>query len=134
MSYLITILSTLLLLLGFLLWSWFETRHGFRILAGPRARLDREVARTTFIIRHIDWGAFLTHVGKSTAERVAHDIVHTTLIVVRATERMLTRNIRTLRERVATHAPSEEPVEGSQLIATLIRFRKTLRRDRSDKK
>lgn len=128
MSYLVTILSTLLVLLGFLLWTWVEARQGFRVLAGPRRRLDREVSRTAFIIRHIDWGAFVAHVGKSAAARVAHDIVHSLLVIVRATERTLTRAIRRLRERVASHAPANEPEEGSQLIATLVRFRRNLRR------
>ncbi|MGE5540716.1 MAG: hypothetical protein ACM3TU_00295 [Bacillota bacterium] len=133
MSYLITILGTLLLLLGFVLWSWFETRQGFRVFAGPRKRLDREAARTAFILRHIDWGAFVAHVGKSAAARVAHDIVHSLLLMVRASERTLTRAIRSLRTRVASHEASGEPVEGSQLIATLVRFRKNLRRTRDSK-
>jgi hypothetical protein len=131
MSYLIAILVSLLLLTSFVLWSWFETRSGFRVLAGPRRVFDRQVAKTTFVIIHIDWGAFALHVGKTTLERVAHDVVHTTLLLVRATERTLTRLIRSLRERVARHDPPEDPIEGSQLIATLIRFRKSLRKERA---
>ncbi len=131
MSYLIVILASLLLLLGFVLWSWFETTHGFRLLARPRRTFDRQVARTYFIITHIDWGAFIAHIAKITFERVAHDVVHTTLLLVRATERILTRTIRTLRERVASHESTGEPVEGSQLIATIIRFRKSLKREKT---
>jgi hypothetical protein len=129
MSYLITILASLLLLMVFVAWSWFETRSGFRVLAGPRRKLDSQVARATFVIQHIDWRAFFAHVITSTAERIAHDAVHAILVLVRAVERMLTRNIRTLRERVAASAADEAPVEGSQLIATLIRFRKSLKRE-----
>jgi hypothetical protein len=131
MSYLISILGSLLLLTGFVLWSWLETRSGFRLFGGTRRALDRRVSRTAFVVEHIDWAAFFAHLARSTAERLAHDVVHTTLLVVRATERTLTRLIRTLRERLAKNAPVEEPVEGSQLIATLIRFRKSLKRDRS---
>lgn len=130
MTYLILILGSLLLLTGFVLWSWFETQHGFRILGGVRRKLDRQVARTTFVLTHIDWGAFFAHMARTTAERVAHDVVHTTLLIVRATERTLTRLIRSLRERVARHEPSGEPVEGSQLIATIVRFRKSLKREK----
>ncbi len=130
MSYLITILGSLLLLVGFVLWSWFEKRQGFRVLRGSRTALDALVARTTFVLTHIDWHAFTRHVARTTAERIAHDVVHTILVLVRATERTLTRLIRGLRARVATHEPSAEPVEGSQLIATLIRFRKSFRKEK----
>jgi hypothetical protein len=133
MSYLLTILISLLLLTSFVAWSWLETRSGFRVLAGPRARLDRQVGRTLFVLTHIDWAAFFSHVATSSAARIAHDLVHTTLLVVRATERMLTRTIRTLRERVAQSAAGEPPVEGSQLIATIVRFRKSFKREQSQK-
>ena len=128
MSYLSIILSSLLLLVAFVLWAHFETTRGFRVGASVRKRLDRQVARTGFVLTHIDWHAFTRHVTRTTLERVAHDVVHTTLVVVRAVERTLTRLIRSLRERVAKHEPSAEPVEGSQLIATLIRFRKSFRK------
>jgi hypothetical protein len=130
MSYLLTILVSLLLLFVFLLWTSLETARGFRVLSGPRRKLDRQVAKVTFIVQHVDWGAFTAHMAKTMAERIAHDIVHAVLIAVRATERVLTKTIRTLRERVSAHNPSAEPVEGSQLINTIVRFRKSLRRDK----
>ncbi len=129
MSYLVTILASLLLLTGFITWSWLETRQGFRLFAAPRHKLDSKVSRTLFVIKHIDWAAFFAHLVRSSGERIAHDVVHTTLGVVRSLERMLTRNIRTLRERVDASGPEEVPVEGSQLIATLVRFRKSFKRD-----
>lgn len=130
MSYLIAILLSLLLLVAFVLWSWLETARGFRVLPRARKRFDRQVSRTAFVLTHIDWHAFTRHVARTTLERVAHDVVHTTLVAVRAAERTLTRHIRTLRERVATHEPAREPVEGSQLIATLVRFRKSFRKQK----
>ncbi|MDB5195397.1 MAG: hypothetical protein JWO84_581 [Parcubacteria group bacterium] len=129
MSYLVAVLASLLLLVGFVMWSWLETRTGFRLFPRSRRRFDSKVARTAFVIRHIDWAAFFQHLARSSAERIAHDLVHTTLIVVRAMERMLTRTIRTLRERVAQSAEDGPPVEGSQLIATIVRFRKSFKRD-----
>lgn len=128
MNYLYAVAGSLLLLAGFLALSWVETKSGFRVLGGWRRRLDTRVARVSFIATHIDWGSFVAHVTISNAERIAHDLVHTVLLGVRATERVLTRTIRTLRERVANHAPAGEPVEGSQLIATIVRFRKNLRK------
>lgn len=130
MSYLIVILGSLFVLVSFVLWAHLETTRGFRVGGPLRKRLDRHVSRTGFVLTHIDWHAFTRHVARTTAERVAHDIVHTTLVVVRAVERTLTRLIRSLRARVATHEPSAEPVEGSQLIATLIRFRKSFRKNK----
>lgn len=129
MSYLIAVLGSLLLLASFLLFSSLETRYGFRVLSGPRKRFDRQVARVTYVAQHIDWGGFIAHIVKTMAERVAHDLVHTSLLIVRAVERILTRLIRVLRERVASRVSDEPPVEGSQLIATIIRFRKSFRRE-----
>lgn len=128
MAYLIAVSATFLLLIAFLALSWLETRQGARLFAGTRARLDAKTARAAYIATHIDWGSFVRHISRSTAERVAHDIVHAILVAVRATERELTRIIRVLRERVARNAPAGEKVEGSQLVATIVRFRKNLRR------
>lgn len=126
MSYVIAILVSFALLAGFTLVSWMETRSGVRVLGGARKRLDRSVTRVSYVVTHIDWGGFFTHMAKVIAERVVHDIVHTTLVAVRATERTLTRAIRILRERIAHRTPDGPPVEGSQLIATIVRFRKNL--------
>lgn len=131
--YLITVLALTLLLVGFLVLSWVETSRGFRILGTPRTKLDRQVARLSYIAIHIDWAGFFAHLAKTTAARVLHDVVHTTLLVVRATERTLTRAIRTLRARLAMHTPPGEESEGSQLIATIVRFRKNLRSEKNKK-
>jgi len=130
MTYFIVVIVSFALLLGFLTLSWLETKSGFRIFGGMRRRFDRKVGRAAFIATHIDWESFVAHVVRSNAERLAHDVVHTVLLLVRATERTLTKLIRNLRERVANHEPQGEPVEGSQLIATIVRFRKNLRKDR----
>ncbi len=130
MSYLIAVLVTTLLLCGFIVLSSIETTSQKRLFGGTRRKFDKQVARVAYVITHIDWAAFFAHVTKSTLERVAHDVVHTTLLAVRATERSLTRAIRTLRERVATHGPDEPVHEGSQLVATIVKFRKNLTRDK----
>ena len=130
MAYLIAIGTTFLLLIVFLALSALETARGFRILSGPRSRLDQKVERAHHIATHVDWGAFTLHLTKTTTERVLHDVVHATLIAVRVAERTLTRLIRELRERVRSANPHDAPVEGSQLIATIVRFRKNLGRER----
>jgi len=129
MSYLQAVLATFVLLAGFLALSAIETSRGARLFGGVRRTLDRKVGRFAFIATHVDWGSFTAHIAKTSIERIAHDLVHAILIGVRATERALTRTIRALRERVAAHEPAGEPVEGSQLIATIVRFRKTLRKE-----
>lgn len=134
MSYLIAVLVTTLLLCGFILLSLLETKRQKRLFGGVRRTFDKQVARVGYVITHIDWAAFFAHVTKSTLERVAHDVVHTTLLGVRATERALTRAIRTLRERVATHTADEPVPEGSQLVATIVKFRKNLKREKSGSK
>jgi hypothetical protein len=132
MSYLIAVLGSGLLLTAFLVLTWVETSKGARLLSGTRMRMDRHISRATYIVRHIDWGGFFSHVLKLSFERVAHDLVHAVLLVVRTVERTLTRAIRTLRERVALRTSGDVPVEGSSLVATVSKFRK--RRDRSTTK
>lgn len=132
MAYILAILATFFLLLLFLAFSALETARGFRVFGASRGRLDRQVARASYIATHIDWGAFTLHMARTTAERVAHDLVHATLIAVRVAERTLTRLIRDLRERVARQNPQDASVEGSQLIATIVRFRKNLSRERKE--
>lgn len=129
MSYLIAIAVTFLLLSGFLVFAGIESRRGTRVLRGPRTRFDRVVSRISFVVGHIDWGGFFAHLLKSTFERVLHDVVHFTLVAVRATERTLTRAIRTLRERVAHRTQEKLPDEGAPLISTLIRFRKQSKKE-----
>ena len=101
MSNLIFIVSSLILLLGFLLLVYVEARTGKRLLSGIRTALDKKVARASFIRRHIDWAGFTAHVFTQSLERVAHDVIHSILLLVRTIERLLTSIIRTLRERVA---------------------------------
>ncbi len=128
MAYLVAILVSFLILVAFLVLVRLETARGFRVLSGPRKRLDHNVARASYIARHIDWGGLITHVIVTNAERAAHDLVHGVLLLVRAVERTLTRLIRSLRERARKRAPETEPVEGSHLVAPRVRFRKSTRR------
>ncbi len=102
MVYLISILSTLALLGGFSLLTWYEARRGTRLFAPLRARIDRNVERAEFVFSHVDLSAFLREVVRTLAHRVAHDVAHVSLQVVRAAERLLTRLVRRFRMRQAT--------------------------------
>lgn len=99
MSYVIAIVVSLILLIGFMTLTSFEASHGVRILGGVRRRLDRRVGQAGFILAHVDLGAFARDTVRDVVERVLHDIAHGTLIVVRFLERFLTRFVRQLRGR-----------------------------------
>lgn len=111
MIHLIFIGVSVLLLGGFFLLVAFEQGKGKRVGGAFRTTLDRKVSRAAFIATHVDWGAFARHLAGTALERVLHDIAHGVLKMVRMTERLLTRTVRTLRERrglSVEEAPSEE--------------------------
>lgn len=134
MSYIITIGSTFLLIVLFVVLTRLEQKKGKRFFASNRARLDARLSRLGYVVEHIDWGAFFGHMFKLSLEKVAHDVVHGTLLVVRTIERTLTRTIRVLRERLAYRSDSPEASEGFELGKTIQRFRKNLKRDSTDNK
>ena len=86
------------LLGGFIILTALERRHG-RLFGEVRAKLDRWVGRATYIARHVDWSSFVKDMVHSSVERVVHDIAHASLVLVRSIERLLTRLVRSLRER-----------------------------------
>jgi hypothetical protein len=96
----ILILIPFALLVLFIALANYEERRGSRlILAGSRYALDRKAMRAAFIIKHVDWGAFLWELTRSSSERLLHDLAHSTLIGVRFVERQLTSVVRVLRAR-----------------------------------
>jgi hypothetical protein len=108
-----------------------EGRTGRRFIAGRRYQLDQRVGRIGFILRHVDWGAFSAEVFRTSLERAAHDVAHTTLIAVRALERFLTRVVRALRARQDAPAlPSREQVPMSERAVRYLR--KTVSRARKE--
>ncbi|MDP2665825.1 MAG: hypothetical protein Q8P23_04335 [bacterium] len=121
MEYLIFILITLALLGGFFALTNYEARRGVRVFATHRARLDRNIERIEFILGHVDLGAFLRDEIHHFARRIGHDSVHLSLIVVRATERLLTRLIRYFHTRQATDTTPHENVR--EFVKTLSDFK-----------
>ncbi|HEX8591405.1 MAG TPA: hypothetical protein VF696_01485 [Candidatus Paceibacterota bacterium] len=122
MPYLISILAASLILFGFLLLTLIEERRGSRFFAGARYKLDAKVSRAFFVIEHVDWGAFMSHVTRTTLRTVAHDVAHGTLLVVRAVERFLTRAVRALRMHREGILPHRE--DGSSRIAGTVTYLK----------
>ena len=108
MSYIISVLIALGLLIGFIALSEYEKRRGMRLFAPLRARLDHAVEHATFILSHVDFGAFLLDETRRIATHFGHIIVHFSLQAVRAAERLLTRLVRYFRIR---HAIDTAPRE-----------------------
>jgi hypothetical protein len=129
MLYFLPLPITIVLLAGFTLLTFVEAKSGSRIFAGSRDRFDARVARASFVLKHVDWGAFINDVTRTFFERALHDIAHGTLIAVRFLERVLTRAVRALRvrrERILPQA-SFEP-KTSRISETITYLKSTLRR------
>ncbi len=112
MTYLISILVSLALFAGFLVLTLFEKKRGLRVAGELRNKLDAKVSRVLFVLSHVDWGAFLKHLVVTGTQRIAHDVAHATLLVVRTVERLLTRAVKYLRER---RGAGPLPESGEQL-------------------
>ena len=124
MWYLISIVLTLALLVGFLILSDYETKKGVRYYADCRSRLDAHVERIEFIIAHIDLGTFLHGEVRHLASRIGHDIVHISLLAVRSVEKLLTRIIR---HQHAQNETTSAPVESArEYVKTLSEFKEKL--------
>src|SRR3989344_5624002 len=111
MTYLILVLLTLSLLVGFFLLTSYEASHGIRLFVGPRTRLDQQSARIEFIVEHVDLGAFARDEIRRMAGIVSHAVVHFSLQIVRTVERLLTRLVRNLRP---THVVDMTPRESTR--------------------
>ena len=125
MGHLVFILASLALLWGFVALMGYEARRGIRVFAGQRDRLDRNVERAEFILRHVDFGAFAREEMRRIAERVSHDAAHLSLQAVRAAERLLTRLVRHLRSRRADDVAPRENARA--FVKTLSDFKGQLK-------
>lgn len=122
--YIVFILVSLLLLVGFFVLTSYETRRGVRFFVLQRERLDRIVERTEFIVENVNLGEFLRDEIHHLIGRIGHDIVHFSLIAVRAVERLLTNLVRRLRTHpIVDEAPRETARE---FVKTLSDFKGSL--------
>lgn len=125
MIYLIFILITVALLVGFFALTDYEARHGIRFCVQYRGRLDRIVERTEFIIANVNLGEFIRDEIRHFISRVGHDIVHFSLIVVRAVERLLTSLVRRLRAQPEIDTAPRETAR--EFVKTLSDFKDNLK-------
>lgn len=99
MAYIIAIGIALILFGSFLALTRLETARGVRFFGSVRGKLDEKVGKAAFVVRHVDWSAFIAHLLRTLSARIAHDVAHTILIIVRVIERLLTRIVKYLRSR-----------------------------------
>ena len=130
MAYLIFILVSFALLIGFFALTQYEERRGMRFFAARRERFDRQVARVEFILEHVDLAAFLREEMRRAVSLTSHAIANISLQTVRAVERLLTRLVRYLR---TTHAVEVAPRESSRpFVKTLSDFKDRLKATRPE--
>ena len=113
MTYLLLILGSIILFALFLGLTVVEGRTGTRVFGTSRAKLDKKVARISFVIQHVHWSNLLGHALQSFFERIIHDAAHWSLIFVRFIERELTNTVRYLRDRrpnLLAPKPSRSPI------------------------
>ncbi len=104
----------------------FERKRGLRVAGALRNALDARIARVSFIVTHVDWGAFTKHLLGTVFERVLHDTAHVVLQIVRTVERVLTKAVKTLRERRG-FAPLENTEEEGAFQVGMRKVRTALR-------
>ncbi len=103
----------------------YEARRGMRFHSPYRDRLDRIVERIGFIIANVNLGEFLRDEVRHLAGRIGHDIVHFSLIVVRAIERLLTNLVRRLRSHPEIDTAPRETAR--EFVKTLSDFKSNLK-------
>ncbi len=103
------------LLVGFLLLTRAESARGVRYFEARRMRFDLYARKVEFIGQHVDWGALIRDTARTTLEAWAHEAATRSLMLVRSTERFLTRAVQTLSVRRATALPGKVNVNVERL-------------------
>jgi hypothetical protein len=124
--YLIFILLSIALLVGFFLLTKSEAQKGVRYLAPRRSALDAQVGRIEFILTHVDFASFAREEGRRLFGLVSHALAHLSLQLVRSVERLLTRTVRHLRTQHQA-APSVSGGETREFVKTLSDFKGRLK-------
>ncbi len=125
MSYIITILISIALLVGFGVLAWYEEKRGERFFTIGRAHFDTRVERIEFILKNVDLGAFVQEEISRGINNAVQETAHLSLIVVRATERLLTRTVRSLRARSESESTPRE--SSREFVKTLSDFKSNLK-------
>ncbi len=125
MAYLIFVGTSLVLLVGFFVLTWYEEKRGVRYQEPQRASIDSKVKRIEFIATHVDFAAFTREESYRILSQVGHVTAHFSLQTVRAVERLLTRLVRHLRTK---HPVEVRPAgETREFVKTLSDFKERLK-------
>jgi hypothetical protein len=125
MIQIIFIIISFALFAGFFALTNYEMKRGVRYLGQYRNRLDNVVERTEYIVENVNLGAFFRDEVRHLATRVGHDIVHYSLIVVRAVERLLTGLVRRMRANPEIDTAPRETAR--EFVKTLSDFKGNLK-------
>lgn len=131
MYLLIALLASIALFTGFLALTALESAKRFRVAPVSRGKLDRQVKRLSFVVRHVDWSAFIGQLVRNAFEIIVHDVAHAILLIIRALERFLTRIVVGLRTRRLSR--SGDPGTVSTVVERLAHLRETLKRARAER-
>ena len=121
---LLLILTSVILLTGFLGVTVYETTRGVRFFEKKRTRFDRVVDQMIFVFEHVDFSAFAREEIRHVARRIGHAVATLSLQSVRAVERLSTRLVRSFRTHEASNAPRESTRE---FVKTLSDFKEQLK-------
>ena len=130
MTYLLVILVSTALLIGFYGLTVFETSRGVRIARDARTWLDRKMSHVEFVFSHVDLAGFLREEFALLFTRVSHAVAQLSLQGVRFAERMLTRLVRHLRARQAASAAPR--TDAREFVRTLSDFKDQLKSTRPE--
>lgn len=126
MAYLLFLIFTILLFMSFLTLTRYEMRRGERYFKEVRKGLDRKAMHAVAIATHEDLPKVLQGALRALMARMAHDLAHGTLILVRFIERQLAGVVRALRSRHLS-APREGSGTASSFVTTIKDFKAELR-------
>ena len=124
------IIITLVLLASYLGTLVLEARRQSRFLETYRARLDQLALRTSFIARHVDFNSFAREEAVHLARQGVHLLARRVLLLVRSTERLLTRLVRHL--RLHTDIARPEGASARSFVRTLSEFKGQLEASRPE--
>ena len=133
MGYIVFLVLSILLFVGFIALTRYEARRGTRVFAASRNSLDAEAERVSFAASHVDLPAFIRESLRALIARIIHDIAHGSLIAVRFIERLLTRIVRALRaRRGALPAADAAPQGPTAFVAAMKDFKQELKNGRKE--
>lgn len=128
MSYLIAILISLILFVGFIGLTVLERARGARFFAYGRASLDMKVSKAATVIRTADPLDFAVRGARTLFGHIFHDIANVAWATVRMLERTLATSVKKLRAMRHHEARTET---NSEYVKSMSAHKEALRAESS---